>query len=284
MRIINHLGPKLRESNCSNIEVFLQGGLGNQLFQFACGYSLALDIGLSIQMIHTSKKRKYALDNFGIPEKKVLLLKDSELMVVKKQRHSRSCNFQPLTEASLKFEPLVLTSDHIRLHGYRQAIPYFERHSSAIRSLLYSESKHRVLSEANDTDLVIHIRLGDYVKSSTNRNIYAENRDDYVMSSLDYFNFSGNEKIVVVTDDSKLLKEMYPKLMKLSPKIFRGSDFESFQFIQTVKKKIITNSTFSWWAAWLGGGEVVAPERWFKSSSGLQIFSDQFYPQEWHRI
>ena len=56
-------------------------------------------------------------------------------------------------------------------------------------------------------------------------------------------------------------------------------DLDEFELMRQCSHHIVANSTFSWWAAYLGedkGGIVYAP------CTG--IWSEEFYPKEWNLI
>jgi hypothetical protein len=55
--------------------------------------------------------------------------------------------------------------------------------------------------------------------------------------------------------------------------------------MSSAKGLVMSNSTFSWWAAWLGGQKqalnVIAPCPWFAQESAAE---DQLYGPNWERI
>jgi hypothetical protein len=69
--------------------------------------------------------------------------------------------------------------------------------------------------------------------------------------------------------------------------IVRGAgkaDAEDLMLISMCRHHIISNSSFSWWGAWLSTGEgkvVVAPKRWFASETED---SSDIVPPGWLRI
>jgi hypothetical protein len=63
-----------------------------------------------------------------------------------------------------------------------------------------------------------------------------------------------------------------------------STNYEDLRLMSQCEHHIIANSTFSWWAAWLGtnpGRIVCAPARWFKDPGHN---TRDIYPADWVRI
>jgi len=61
--------------------------------------------------------------------------------------------------------------------------------------------------------------------------------------------------------------------------------FDEMRMMSLCDHAIIANSTFSWWAAWLGerpGKRVIAPKRWF--ADGSIYDSADLVPDRWERV
>jgi hypothetical protein len=44
---------------------------------------------------------------------------------------------------------------------------------------------------------------------------------------------------------------------------------------------VISNSTFSWWAAYLSDAEVIGPKVWFANDLQAKFQPENFYPKNW---
>lgn len=113
----------------------------------------------------------------------------------------------------------------------------------------------------------LHIRRGDYVNNS----FYVD------LTKTDYYDkaiaeFSG--KFLVFCADRQdgsddvldqewvmdWLESKYGKRFTL----FKGfNEIEDFNNMAGCKSHIMANSSFSWWASFVGGGKTVAPLQWF---------------------
>lgn len=100
-------------------------------------------------------------------------------------------------------------------------------------------------------DLVINIRRGDYYDDK-HRNIYGFNQIEYVKNALQHINTEEVSSIYIVSDDIEWCKNhlsfinhkniIYPT---------ESTPIDDFLTICRAKKLIITNSTFSYWGAYI---------------------------------
>ena len=95
-----------------------------------------------------------------------------------------------------------------------------------------------------------------------NKNLIFYIFSDDIGLAKDFFTFEHKAVFININQGRNSYRDMY--LMSLSENI------------------IISNSTFSWWAAWLGENKntVIAPKSWFKREKKAH----RYYLPEWHII
>lgn len=287
----------------------LSGGMGNQLFQYALGRALSLKyntmLGLDIHDLldRTPRPgftfREYDLDLFNItaeivPQSNVprkyrswgtgkvgLYINKLRRLLFGGKGRERGFTFQP--------EVLSLGSDAY-LDGYWQSYKYFESIADTIRkdfTLKQSLPAHiqRLQTEIRSRQSVcLHVRRGDYVGNAYHEVVFK----DYYYQALDVLEAKVViEHIYVFSDDIAWCKD---NLAFLHPATFVDDIYAGerasghFALMQSCTHFVIPNSTFSWWAAWLGESKdkiVIAPKRWFGDSS---IDTSNRIPPEWIRL
>ena len=89
---------------------------------------------------------------------------------------------------------------------------------------------------------------------------------NYYLKSIDHIKeLNPNIQFLVITDDVDDGKKMFPEFEVLS-----NSTEIDFYLISQSKYKIISNSSFSWWASWLSQNNkiTIAPNNWLNYNCG----------------
>ena len=266
-----------------------RGGLGNQLFTYAVAKNVALrrSTGLTADLIYFNDKssRELELNSFR-----------SEIGTY---RHTKGLlpaqirRFFPLGqvyfERSFLHDSSVYDApDNVTLDGYFQSWRYVEGVSAELRQELraiismsdWCERVSRDLRrESNSTFL--HVRRGDYIPSSfglVSKGYYQ--RAIEVIDALD-----GKQEIFLFSDSPTEAWSMLPASLRrrtthiATPLTVRP--IEVMNVMAATKNAVIANSTFSWWAAWLGkakGQIVIHPKPWIDRG---HMNDRDLHPPDW---
>jgi len=259
------------------VYVLLDGRIGNNLFQIAAAASLAQENNCSFQVI---------AGNYYTPDEKWLsqYLKQFETNILRKVTITQDIpeNLISHKEKEFSFNPIIY-AENIMLEGFYQSEKYFN--PKVVQNLFeidpktseYIQNKYGHLF--NDEITSIHVRRGDYLASSDN---YAVCSYDYFKSAINHIGM--NKKFLITSDDIQWCK-----------KKFKGANFffsegESAivdMYLQSCcTNNIISNSSFSWWGAWLNKNPkkiVICPEPWFGVAFRNKSTKD-LIPENWLRM
>jgi len=278
----------------------LNGGLGNQMFQYALGRSLALkhntNLGLDISSYHLGggvTQRKFALDDFTIDSETVDLSdhKPNDGITQYLQRFYPYYRRNEIQERTFNFDPNILkASRECILTGYWQSEKYFKEAESVIRrdfsfkKLVYLHLEKTSSDIENSHSVSIHFRRGDYVENEQVNKIHGVCDFDYYMGALKILNAKYSDlKLFVFSDDIQWVMTNFEIGQEIDF-IDTGSDTSDMYLMSLCKHHIIANSSFSWWGAWLGrfsDKTVIAPKSWFKTTARK---TDDLLPPSWIRI
>lgn len=252
--------------------VQLSGGLGNQLFEIAAGYAHCARTNKTLKLSRTTNcKRGTYWDTFT--HKCAPYISDPPVGPINRwrERHFHHAPIHPNATA---------------ISGYFQSSKYFADVSSQIHALFEPtqtikeavQSKYANLLTPNMKErvIVLHIRRGDYVAlpqyhciltPDYYRRVVAKARDRIPDSHL-----------LVFSDDLPWCRTL-DFLTDGVTFVDEPSDFLSLHLMSQFRYYILSNSSFSWWAAWLGESAttVWAPNRWF-GPSGPQDVQDIYEP------
>ena len=282
------------------IKVKLTGGLGNQMFQFASGYTLAkkknVDLSLDLRWYRRRKLHNgFELQKvFDIYSKVSFLNKALSFSSIslKEIINKFDRSYYVFNEPHFHYSSKILEiPNHSFLKGYWQSELYFNSNALEIKKIFSFTKKlgKKNALIANEiiksNSISIHIRRGDFLlKQNENHKIdLKEYYSKTIEKTSEYFD---NPKYFIFTDDaywaSKYFKLDYSFTIV---DINRGEDsFLDMYLMSLCKSNIIANSTFSWWGAWLNNNKnkiVYAPKNWFNDKA---ICTDNLIPKSWNLI
>jgi len=252
------------------ISSIIKGRLGNQLFQIATAHSLSLDIrsqAIFPTTVVGASPTPSEKDNYRTNILRNIKYSDDLGQINQIWREPSFC----FTE--------VPKIDNLLLDGYFQSERYFLHNKQDIKNLFSSTDaiNQKVCSRGYDDSCVaIHVRRGDYVNLSHIHTNLAEH-SNYYQDAVSMF---PDHHKVIFSDDVEWCKKKFGTGCTF---VSTGDDVLDFYLMSAIDNKIIANSSYSWWAAWLGEGDeskIVAPDSWFKNSTD----TSDLIPKRWTRI
>ncbi len=283
------------------IIIKLEGGLGNQMFQYAIGRNLSLlhntplKIDSSYLRSANQSGRSFKLDNFNtvINEATQAEIDGYRSIFQKILDRIRPESKKKKILEPRDFNPNVLRHIDGYFYGHWNSKKYFINNEDIIRNDFklkkpFGETAKAILEKINSLPNAtsIHIRRGDYISIKKIADMhgtlpisYYENAMEKIKEKLPDATF------FVFSDDIEWVKKnfskKYPGTFISNPNI---PDYEELILMSLCKHNIIANSTFSWWGAWLNNNPnkiVVAPRQWFRSNAHN---TNDLIPDNWIKL
>lgn len=286
------------------------GGLGNQMFQYACGRALSLRLKQPLR-ITTDQFKNYKFHN-GFELQNVFKLKvpqatisDLELIlgwqrfpIIRKilsrsKMHWATCSGwcnEPHFEFWNGIKDIQLSA---YLHGYWQSEKYFSDLSDQIRqdftfNMDWNDFDLGVLKQMKtQPSASLHVRRGDYHTIAKNKRIFALCDINYYREAICLLRKRVPDiRIFAFSDDpdwveTYLINEFGP--ITIIRNNARERSANDMRLMSYADHHIIANSTFSWWGAWLNPSPekiVIAPRLWFIDEKNDQ----DLIPSNWIRL
>ena len=277
------------------IELDITGGLGNQMFQYACARALQLKKGERILRINTNLfksdgyGRSYSLDSCNLPSGSIEVVDRPAKLVwflgglanhADGFVYSLFKTFGLYIWKSRNYRIIECKGKNAVIFGYFQSEKYFKDYSDIVREELkiskpISKENQRWIDEISGTNSVcLHIRRGDYLKENL---IMCDER--YYRNGVEYLkNSIENPTFFVFSDDIDWVKENFkdPSFRYVDNK---NSDYDELRLMYSCKHFIMSNSSFSWWAQYLSdnkGKIVIAPPKWMPTDPVSDIYMDEW--------
>lgn len=283
--------------------VRFDGGLGNQMFEWAFAKAIEKSTGIKTLMDMSFFKKRYArpyeLGIFNLDVKKVEgfwsnLKIDLMWRFRRKLRGKRFLSTYIYEEPHFEFDPEVFNvKPDTYIHGFFQSEKYFTNIEQELRDDFKfkptpDEANQAFIDKINSTNSVsLHIRRGDYVQKKRYQQKYATCSLDYYKRGVEYIGGKCENPILFIfSDDPVWVKENLnlPYECVFVDNNCGSKSYEDLRLMSLCKHNIIANSSFSWWGAWLNNNKekiVIAPKKWFNDEKVVQT---DVIPSNWIKL
>lgn len=263
----------------------MQGGFFNQLFQWYASlhFEQIYEKVVFSKLLLDLKLPNITKRNFSLQE----IIKDEKL-----ENNFTSICLIPL----LRFRKLSIHDTVTNMRGSeRIAIGFFQYHSLIEKfwsqSFVQIQNSH-MLKKAIENDqgdyISMHVRLSDYLENSKTRKFHGLSTPSYYLEAVQFLYDSSNvRKVRLVTDSpKKIQKFMYLlKEKKINVEVIAQNFEVDFLTLTSGQSIIMSNSSFSWWAAYIGNkirkANIITPYPWFSDEEKEPI---DLIPKHWYKI
>lgn len=253
------------------VTVKIGDGMGNQMYNYACGYAAARRAGdtlrLDISECDNSTLRNYELDHFHVVYAQKESFPNQTVWQKIYKRLRRNLKYHVIKEKDMYSVDMRVFGAYRRekyLHGYWQCLGYFEEYLDELREIFtpaYEQSAQvkeltRRLKET--PTCALHVRGGDLGGPARNYFQAAIGRMLLEKPEVEFF---------VFTNDAPKARECLENgggagRMRYISELGTFSDIDEFCLMAACQNQIISNSTYSTWAAYLNtqeGRVVICP-------------------------
>jgi hypothetical protein len=281
----------------------LNGGLGNQLFQYAAARTWADEAAANL-VFDTRTIVKRAEHN-GMEDLLELNLRAIEGNADEISRIFPEVNWR-ISRLLRNIKTPLLDCYHETKNSDPDSFPNEKRSKLLLSGFWQSENffvrnRHNILRDLTlrrgfsdqgqrmkdiidaGPSVSIHVRRGDYLASEFNRRRYGVCGVDYYRSAISAIKaHSPDCKLVLFSDDVEWIKNIFGKDRDYL--LVSGNGLPTTEELLLMSKcdhHIISNSTFGWWGAWLNTSatkHIIAPTPWF---SDTKLSSATLIPSNW---
>jgi hypothetical protein len=257
------------------------GGLGNQMFQYACGKTVAqrlkAQLCLDLSWFYYGNRR-FMLDVF--PNIRYSVYHENQF-VFKKILQRLGFKILYIKESNYSYWPGINDiKSSVILSGYWQNEKYFSEILTIIRQdFMFPEfdcpEAKNIAKKIEDApcSISVHVRRGDYVEDPNTNHTHGICSLDYYKKAIQIV-IDKNEKktipkLYIFSDDPAWVKNNFNTLglpaIVVDIQEHKEKSYHDMHLMSLCQHHIIANSSFSWWGSWLSSrnGIVIAPRRWF---------------------
>jgi hypothetical protein len=257
--------------------VKLIGGLGNQLFQIAAAYAHGRRSGALLALSEDVDH------GHGRPSYYTTFLHHCKKFI------SPAPSVAPYREPHFHYAEIPGGAQFI--YGYYQSSRYFKEFRDEVNALFDPHPVIKGVVEAkygsyisDEKTVLMHVRRGDYM-TEANKSFHGILTPLYYRAAMALCRdrLGSDTKYLVLSDDIEYCRSIYGSDAGVIC-IDEPNESVALHFMSQFQHYILSNSSFSWWAGYLGSPAtlVIAPDRWF-GPTGPQDIQD-IYEEGWIRL
>lgn len=283
----------------------IAGGLGNQMFQYACGQALAarLDTQLKLDLSWFGHQnlRHYGLDVFNIVEDVATPAEINDAQAkVQKPAGIRSfwrwlqSDWHHFPEHQMfVYDPAIerlTTGKNVYLTGYWQSEKYFADQTASIRNAfkprqpLSPENQELAAEMQNRQSVSVHVRRGDYINDPHTSSLHLVCTLQYYQTAMQHIsNTIDTPDFYIFSDDpawcAENLHSDYPITIMSNNQTPAHHELLLRSYCQ---HHILSNSSFSWWGVWLNYNmdkRIIVPDQWLPGQKTMAL---TVIPKQWN--
>ena len=138
----------------------------------------------------------------------------------------------------------------IVLDGFFQRYEYYRNHKEKIREWMRIDDYNVGQTE---NDIIVHVRLGDDINEFHPDHPYIMPLDyyDQVLINIDF------DRLYLCSEPETIESKYIKQFDKYDPIILHGDTLQDLRAIKSFDKIIVSQSTFSWWGAFLSNASEI---------------------------
>lgn len=257
------------------IRVRTAGRMGNQMFQFAFAYATSrrlntrFAIGPGPRSSHATLGPPLS-EFFDLGPWRSQRLR-FERRVEFRLRHGPRPAVVEIGQQDQPAESLGRLRDGVEYAGFFQSEQWFAEHAQEVRRLFTVREPHRREFELRFPDrrpyICMHVRRTDYLDIADGWALPTS----YFLDALECVPDREAYEVVVVSDDPDGAAHEFAG--EVDVRCSSNPAIIDFQLLLNADVVVASNSSFSWWGAWLNvsdGVRVIAPRHWLGFAAGVE--------------
>ena len=271
--------------------IYLQGGLGNQLFQYVLGRNLAICHQIPINFsplllklpLDVTRRQLEITELIGKSITKNLVMDFSSLSGNRIFKSNRI-----ITDKNFDLDFIKRNRNKCDIVGFFQTYTFIDEIWDQLKEELIQFLRLDKEILIKDDYLAMHLRLGDYLRSKKTNKFHGLSAPSYFLEAAKCLRKTTElSNFLVVTDSPNEARDYLKSLKDLgfTFEIVKNNHFDDLKIIYQSRGSVLSNSSFSWWAGFLSWRTrqtpIIVPTPWYTDFKKEPM---NLIPQSWVKI